>query len=191
MNRKANIKCGSYINYHSNNTTIEEAFREYRFNDIQEDDIFLDIGANVGGVSLFVSKMVKHVYAVEPVMTAILQSNVDLNKINNITVLNEALGSKVNWGGVINKVTGKSLTEIIKMCDGHVDFLKCDCEGGEWAIKPDELKNIRRIEMEVHTDEDKKFEDYINMLTSVGFRCTYKTLGKHTTLVHGRRLWNH
>jgi hypothetical protein len=29
--------------------------------------------------------------------------------------------------------------------------LKCDCEGGEWLIQPEELAGIRRIEMELHT----------------------------------------
>lgn len=35
------------------------------------------------------------------------------------------------------------------MCGG-CDFLKIDCEGGEWEIEAEELKGIRRIEMEVH-----------------------------------------
>jgi hypothetical protein len=34
---------------------------------------------------------------------------------------------------------------------GGCDFLKCDCEGGEWQIRPGDLAGIRRIEMELHT----------------------------------------
>ncbi|HMV50520.1 MAG TPA: hypothetical protein PKD31_22460, partial [Blastocatellia bacterium] len=33
---------------------------------------------------------------------------------------------------------------------GGCDFLKCDCEGAEWQIDPDDLAGIRRIEMELH-----------------------------------------
>ena len=33
---------------------------------------------------------------------------------------------------------------------GGCDFLKCDCEGAEWLIRPRDLSGIRRIEMELH-----------------------------------------
>ncbi|HNB04239.1 MAG TPA: FkbM family methyltransferase, partial [Methanoregulaceae archaeon] len=33
---------------------------------------------------------------------------------------------------------------------GGCDFLKCDCEGAEWKIRPVDLEGIRRIEMELH-----------------------------------------
>ncbi|HUW85261.1 MAG TPA: FkbM family methyltransferase, partial [Methanoregula sp.] len=38
---------------------------------------------------------------------------------------------------------------IIEMAGG-CDFLKCDCEGAEWHIVPEDLTGIRRIEMELH-----------------------------------------
>lgn len=129
VNRKSSIKCGSHITKSAQNTTIEEVFSEYKFNDIREDDIVLDIGANVGGFSLFISKMVKHVYAVEPITTDILRENIVLNKIDNITVFDNCLGKgviEVNWMDTIKKMNGKSLSELINMCGGHIDFLKCD-----------------------------------------------------------------
>jgi hypothetical protein len=33
---------------------------------------------------------------------------------------------------------------------GGCDFLKCDCEGGEWLMNPEDLAGIRRLEMELH-----------------------------------------
>ena len=28
--------------------------------------------------------------------------------------------------------------------------MKCDCEGAEWSIRPEDLDGVRRIEMELH-----------------------------------------
>lgn len=191
VNRKSSIKCGSHITHSAQNTTIEEVFSEYKFNDIRENDIVLDIGANVGGFSLFVSKMVKHVYAVEPITTHILEENININNINNITVIDACLGKgivEVNWMSTIKKIPGKSLSELINMCGGKVDFLKCDCEGGEWCITQDELKNIRRIEMEVHNlDSSHNFNDYLKTLDQAGFKYTYKICKETDMLVHASR----
>jgi hypothetical protein len=41
------------------------------------------------------------------------------------------------------------LGKIITMAGG-CDFLKCDCEGAEWQIIPEDLEGVRRIEMELH-----------------------------------------
>ncbi len=41
------------------------------------------------------------------------------------------------------------LRDLIAM-SGGCDFLKCDCEGAEWLIRPADLRDVRRIEMEIH-----------------------------------------
>jgi len=56
-----------------NNDTINQVFNSYRFYDIKKDDVVLDLGANIGAFSMFVSRNVNHVYAVEPVTTDILR----------------------------------------------------------------------------------------------------------------------
>ncbi|MDO8727379.1 MAG: hypothetical protein Q7J35_15015 [Candidatus Methanoperedens sp.] len=43
----------------------------YRINNIRREDIVLDIGAYVGAFSLVVSRMIKHVYAVETIKKVI------------------------------------------------------------------------------------------------------------------------
>jgi hypothetical protein len=43
-----------------------------------------------------------------------------------------------------------SLRQILIIAGG-CDFLKCDCEGAEWQIQPEDLAGVRRIEMELHT----------------------------------------
>ena len=132
---------------------VMQAQQDYIFDDIRKDDIVIDIGASVGGFSIPASKKAKHVYAVEPMTPDMLTKNILLNKRENIDVLDVALGdgetTRLEWLGKSRTVKTKTLTEIKKMCGG-CDFLKIDCEGCEWDIKPKELKGIRRIEMEVH-----------------------------------------
>lgn len=189
VNRRANNKYGSYfVNYHGN-SEIDDVFSDYRFNDIRKDDIVLDIGANVGAFSLFVSRMVKHVYAVEPMLTDILKQNVSLNKADNITVLDEALGKgmlEIPWVGCKpRKIMGKSLGELIKVCGGHVDFLKMDCEGAEWSIEPNELAGIRRIEAEIHNFDGKHdLNDFLKMLNGCGFKYDYSSPRSGILFVH-------
>jgi hypothetical protein len=50
---------------------------------------------------------------------------------------------------------------------GGCDFLKCDCEGAEWLIRPADLAGVRRIEMELHMPPicgvpDRTLLDYIS-----------------------------
>lgn len=48
---------------------------------------------------------------------------------------------------------------------------------GEWSIQPHELKDILRIEVEVHNFDGKhKFRDFENMLVQAGFEYTRKPL---------------
>ncbi|HWQ96222.1 MAG TPA: FkbM family methyltransferase, partial [Candidatus Methylomirabilis sp.] len=162
-------------------------YSQYKFYDMQKDDIVLDIGANVGAFSIFISNTVKQVYAVEPALPNVLKHNIKLNNIKNITVFEKALGDgelNIEWRGK-HKISGNSLAEIIELCGGHIDVLKCDCEGGEWCIKSPELKGIRRIEMEVHNFEGKhNFEDYLKMLSDAGFLYEYQITSKQIMLIH-------
>ena len=191
VNRKGSDKCGLKLISYSGNGSVDDVMKDYNFNDIQRDDIVLDIGANVGGFSLFVSRFVKQVYAVEPMIYEILGHNVINNNKENITILPEALGEgtvKIGWEGCRDRcVNCKSLSELINLCGGKVDFLKCDCEGGEWCIKPHELKGIRRIEIEVHNfDGTHKLEDFLKMLDKAGFEYEYTSPRQGILIVHAR-----
>jgi hypothetical protein len=151
------------------NTAIY-VYQDYIFSDIRKDDIVIDIGANIGGFCIPASRMSDHVYAVEPITTEELRKNVSLNK-RNIQVIDSALGDgsmvEIGWGCQRKSVKTMTLGEIKAVCGG-CDFLKIDCEGGEWSIKLDELKNIRRIEMEVHKI-GSPFSQMENMLSEAGF----------------------
>lgn len=75
-----------------------------------------------------------------------------------------------------------TLSQIIDFCGG-CDFLKCDCEGGEWFIKEGEIKNIRRIEMEYHCYNSYKKADLVKMLSK---HLTIKINSFHLTTLISR-----
>ena len=133
--------------------SVRQAKEDYIFDDIKKDDIVIDIGASIGAFSIPASKKARHVYAIEPITPDMLRENILLNESQNITVLDLALGNgsvkKIEWVGRNKIVETKRLAEIKDLCGG-CDFIKIDCEGGEWEIKTEELQGIRRIEMEVH-----------------------------------------
>jgi len=128
------------------------AVDEYSFDDIREDDIVLDIGANAGAFCIRAARKSRNVIAVEPVTAAALEENIRLNGVS-VRVIEGALGKggtgEIEWDDVHNVVPTWPLRELIGMAGG-CDFLKCDCEGGEWLIDPGDLGGIRRIEMELH-----------------------------------------
>jgi FkbM family methyltransferase len=135
-------------------TSFRQIFEvpEYRFDDIHPSDRVIDIGANVGAFCIRASRFSPHVVAVEPVTASLLRENILLNGVQ-VRVIEGALGSggpgHVSWDGegVISQTY--PLSRIIEMAGG-CDFLKCDCEGAEWCILPEDLAGIRRIEMELH-----------------------------------------
>ena len=125
---------------------------EYRFDDIRHEDAVIDIGANVGAFCIRAAQYSSHVTAVEPVSADILRENIRLNKVE-VKVIEGALGdgnpAEISWDGCRVAVPTYTLRQIVGI-SGGCDFLKCDCEGGEWMIRPEDLAGIRRIEMEIH-----------------------------------------
>lgn len=175
--------------------TILEVMQEYNFSDIRPSDIVLDIGACIGAFSLNVCNRVSHVYTVEPIMIESLNKNIELNNAKNVTVLNCALGNgpvRTVWKDKSELRYGLSLQEIINLCGGHIDFLKLDCEGGEWSIILPEIMNIRRIEAEVHNfGHVHRFEDFEKLLTSAGFDYTKRMTYRDTMIISATNRYIH
>jgi hypothetical protein len=125
---------------------------EYRFDDIRPGDRVIDIGANVGAFCIRAARFSDKILAVEPVCWEVLEENIRLNRVP-VTVVRGALGdgmsAGISWDGTTVSVPTYTLSQIIRMAGG-CDFLKCDCEGAEWLIRPKDLEGIRRIEMELH-----------------------------------------
>jgi len=168
---------------------IDSVNMDYNFDDLKPTDIVLDIGANIGAFSLKIAPKVKHVYAVEPTMTERLIKNIKLNNIKNITVLDNALGDgnviNISWMRTYNKkIKSNTLTELINMCGGHIDWLKCDCEGAEWYIKPEELIGIRRIEAEIHMFKGMPHVDkFLPILENSGFNYEVTDLNNDVAII--------
>jgi FkbM family methyltransferase len=146
---------------------------EYWFDDITKDDIVLDLGANIGSFSIRAAQKAKHVYSVEPLYTEELNANIALNNMKDkITVIPYGIG----YGGTISikyqqrekRVKTFPLKTILKMINAPISFMKCDIEGAEWTINPEDIANIPRMEFEVHDGKDscmplnQNLIDYIN-----------------------------
>ena len=81
-------------------------------------------------------------------------------------------GEKSNWREIT--IPTITINDFIKQHNiSKIDFLKVDCEGGEWDlfknIDKDYLRNnITKIALEYHSEEIKKY--LINVLTENGFK---------------------
>lgn len=125
---------------------------EYWFDDMRPTDRVIDIGANVGAFCIRASRRSQKIVAVEPLTASLLRENIRLNGVS-VKVIEGALGDgkpkTVSWDDFEVISPTYPLRKIIEMAGG-CDFLKCDCEGAEWQIVPEDLEGVRRIEMELH-----------------------------------------
>jgi len=125
---------------------------EYWFDDMRPTDRVIDIGANVGAFCIRASSRSQKIVAVEPLTASLLRENIRLNGVS-VKVIEGALGDgkpkNVSWDDCEVISPTYPLRKIIEMAGG-CDFLKCDCEGAEWQIVPEDLGDVRRIEMELH-----------------------------------------
>lgn len=169
---------------------IEETWTEnvYRIHQWQfaEDAVFVDIGANVGSVSLFVDNFNKdredkiRVFAIEPEPhnLSLLQKNIESNPVENVTVIDKAIwhqNKKVlitNRGGnsSIFEIEGVEQTKIQAITleklfrenkIKHVDVMKIDIEGAEFDLiinaSEKTLAKIKYITLEFDKSFDGKF----------------------------------
>jgi FkbM family methyltransferase len=169
----------------------------YRLGSIQlePDDVFMDIGANVGMTSILVNRMFGcKVVAIEPVPGnfANMEKNLELNNydLSKFTLINAAAASRSGQVdiGVCDYSTGNNsqydriafdrkvscpMVVVRDLLVAHrPKYLKIDCEGAEWDIIPsldaDCLSSVRWIGLELHTVPGKGVpESLIDRLRSV------------------------
>tara|TARA_Y100000401_G_scaffold73091_1_gene59099 strand:+ start:835 stop:3582 length:2748 start_codon:yes stop_codon:yes gene_type:complete len=162
---------------------------------IKEGDIVLDIGANIGFVTAYAMwKGASKCYSIEPMPKNfnILKKWVNSSEHKDkIKLLNKALSDRPvalpNEPEIINEwtpsvtnlnigektFTGESIKiESLKLSDffnqypdEEFDFVKLDCEGGEWCLLNNEkeldlfFKKVRNVVMEIHL-RDAFFKDF-------------------------------
>lgn len=120
---------------------------------VRSTDIVLDVGAHVGIMCIPLAKKAAKVYAVEPLYYEELRCNIELNSLTNVVIWNVLLGDymlmSVRYHERENFVRGRTFANM-KQEIGHLDFLKMNCEGGEWLVKPEEYLGIRELRLDYH-----------------------------------------
>lgn len=126
---------------------------------VEEGDIVVDIGSSVGEFSYSIlHRKPKHIYVVEPlgIFFDTLKNNLQGHQVS---FTNAAITSdkfiKISWDGheqEIRTLTFKEFLEHNRLF--KIDFLKIDCEGGEYDVfsetNLDFLKTVPKIVLEVH-----------------------------------------
>lgn len=154
------MKDGSIFNVPEYPHCITFVYWRYNWDDIRRTDKVIDLGANVGGWCIPVSKLVRiPIMAIEPVLQNELQKNIDLNNANvsivkgtkerSACIGDPAGWYDIKWRGITSKSVGVTIGWLINVNKG-CDFLKMEIEGAEWNIDPEELDGIRRIEGQLH-----------------------------------------
>ncbi len=162
------------------NEIFEQRLYE-RFFEVEEGDIVLDVGSSVGPFTCSIlHKKPKHIFCVEPSeseFTTLIKNTLG----HPVTHINKGFS---NFNGVIKhdqlfggethmeSITFEKFIRIYGL--NKIDFVKTDCEGGEYEMfKPENLdfikKNVKKIVGEWHfsTPENKsKFRNFRdNILT--------------------------
>lgn len=147
--------------YRANVNDITNTFDHYPLlTTITKEDIVFDIGAFIGGFTIPAAKRAKKVYAFEPIYYKELKKNVDLNRIENVTVRPIALGNTQGYTShsyFRDAISYACPFRDIRDGEEPPTYLKCNCEGGEWALRPEDFEGITTIEIQFHYS--KNFND--------------------------------
>ena len=134
---------------------------------VREGDIVLDLGASIGPFTWNIQDKAKKVICVEPSveMLSTLRTNVN----DNVSIIEAAFGGECKKGveldGVFDHEGSQKafdkvdVIDLETICKNHsldrIDFIKTDCEGGEYSLFTDKnmpflLNNVRNIVGEFH-----------------------------------------
>lgn len=168
-------------NYHKE-TMIGEIFlqRAYeRIFEVEQGDIVLDVGASVGPFTRSIlSKNPKHVFCLEPSVSefkCLVKNTIGypVTQINKgIWDFNGSVNSDQLFGGEAQMETMTFRTFLDLFGIDRIDFLKTDCEGGEYEIFNSEnldfiKSNVRKVVGEWHLrspgnkDKFRNFRDTV------------------------------
>lgn len=166
-------------------TIINEIFENKiyeKFFNVSEGDIVFDIGASKGPFTYSIlDKNPKHIFCFEPSFTQFITLVKNTSK-GPVTCINKAISEKEgsfhdvgSWGDTDEISYTIKFSRILSDYNiSIIDFLKTDCEGGEYDIFNDQnldwiTKNVKKISGEWHLENDqqkknfRKFRDtYLN-----------------------------
>lgn len=148
------------------------------FDGVRPTDTVVDIGANIGAITIPLAKVAQKVFAVEPLYYKDLGKNVELNRLENVSILPYGVGKgyskPVKFGGKSDVMMVMTFAELKDMV-GKIDFLKMDGEGCEWDISPHELTGIRELRIEFHISRNnaksdkEKYQEYLDWMRTEGY----------------------
>lgn len=140
-----------------------------KFFTVEKDDIVLDLGASVGPFIYSILKNnPKKCYAVEALSNQINLLKQNLNT-PVVQIIHGAITDKKNiditWNGVTENVPTFTFEELLEKYNiSKIDFLKCDCEGGEYEFFQKKnipfLKTIPKIVVEFHLQDNAELLKY-------------------------------
>lgn len=149
------------------------------FDNIRPTDTVVDIGANIGAMTIPFAKKAKQVFAVEPVYFHELEDNIKLNGLTNVNIHRVAIGKPRNDTVSFGQKSTDNVTfisfEWLRRMATPIDFLKMDGEGCEWEIDPRELKGIRELRIEFHISRNNtkrdgiKYQEYMDWMKLEGY----------------------
>lgn len=150
-------------------------------------DVFFDVGANVGVYSLFASSLYPEmtIWAFEPMKAnyAALIQNIEMNGFHNIKAFRQAIGNRTGWvdldrgdgargesGAQVTDREGRTwIASIDDLRAAHPDHVKIDIDGQELEVAKGmkrTLPDIKSILIEVSTVSKGPVMD---ILTAAGF----------------------
>jgi FkbM family methyltransferase len=165
-----------HMSHFHRDSMIEEIFNGKiyeKFFDVDSGDLVVDIGASVGPFTYSIlHKNPKHVYCFEPSIQEFRTLNKNLRgypvtTINKgISNVNSIVESSELFGGEneMEAITFKTFIENYSI--DKIDFLKTDCEGGEYDIFNEEnmdfiLNNVKKISGEWHLNTPETKEKFV------------------------------
>lgn len=158
---------------------------------VEAGDVVVDVGASIGPFGYSINESIHHYYAIEPSKDFFptLEKNVSRKDFPS-TCINKAISSNSDkndievWGNYplnrseLMEVQTLTFDDFVNEHEiDEIDFLKLDCEGGEYDIFTPEnfswiYKNVRKIAGEWHLNtqqKKKKFSKFRNLYL-VNFR---------------------
>lgn len=171
----------------------------------------IDIGGGIGDFTVLMARRcprgVVHVYEPSPDSFEVLLANVKANGANNVVAQRHAVSAEAcrmapeadgashaltarftKGGGGEPEVEAVSLASVLDaLPDGECDFMKIDCEGGEFDLllesDPALLRRVHRISLEFHDGVTRySGADIAEHLESHGFRVWAKRNPVHPHL---------
>ena len=164
----------------------------YGFHSAKKDPVIIDGGGFIGASCLYFKKKYpkSHIIVFEPDSNAlfILRKNIEVNKIDNVTVVEMGLydkdteisflpdntdGGKIDTGGM-HKI---KVTKLSNYISSEIDFIKLNIEGAELNVfedldQNDKFKFIRELCIEYHSFKHQKqnLDKILGILTKNNFR---------------------